>query len=343
MSTVLDEHPALAAAIRELLSVGVAAGDAAKLTTQVAAATKAIPLRGMDLWERAIRAELWAAERAANEVSWKFWVRPRRFASWLDLCSDDGRKREAALRVATGGAPTAFVLAIAFRRLNDWAPQVRAAARNTLPEVALNSEPQDVASALWSLLAHWSTWGRMEAADREAVATIASNERVSLALKSKIMDATSGPAATVLAQYARSPSLDNWPKEFAQGAVQPAVRARAFRWLFLGQVTWVVGHKWKWTDLAYCKGKLEPIIESRAIPTKQPFLPTLHSAMADRSPFVRRIAAEFLIRELHLLGENALPLAQRTAADVSPSVAERGRFALKQLKNAGLAASTSAA
>ncbi len=343
MSTVLDEQPALAAAIRELLSVGMAAGDAARLTTRVAAATKAIPLHGMDLWERAIRAELWAAERAANEASWKFWVRPRRFASWLDLCNADGRRREAALRVATGGAPTAFVLAIAFRRLNDWVPQVRAAARDTLPEVALNSEPQDVANALWSLLAHWTTWGRMEAGDREAVAAIASNERVSLALKSKIMDATAGPAATVLAQYARSASLDSCLKEFAQGAVQPAVRARAFRWLFLGHVTWVAGYKWKWTDLAYCKGKLEPIVETRVIPTKQPFLPTLHSAMADRSPFVRRIAAEFLIRELHLLGENALPLAQRIAADVSPSVAERGNFALKQLKNAGLAAPTSAA
>jgi hypothetical protein len=343
MSTVLDEHPALAVSIRELLSVGVAAGDAGKLTTKVAEATKAIPLRGMDLWERAIRTELWAAERAANEASRKFWAGSRRFASWLDLCSEDGRKREAALRVATGGAPTAFVFAIALRRLNDWVPQVRAAARDTLPEVALNSEPQDVADALWGLLAHWTTWGRMEAVDREAVAAIASNERVSLALKSRIMDATAGPAATVLAQCARSASLDSWLGELAQGAVQPTVRARAFRWLFLGHVTWVVGHKWKWTDLAYCKGKLEPIIESRVIPTRQPFLPTLHSAMADRSPFVRRIAAEFLIRELHLLGENALPLAQRTASDVSPSVAERGNFALKQLKNAGPSAPTSAA
>lgn len=343
MSTVLDKHPVLAAAIREFLSVGVAAGQAAKLTSEVAAATKAVPLREMDLWERAIRAELWTAERAANETSWKFWGRPRRFASWLDLCSEDGRKREAGLRVATGGAPSAFVLAIALRRLNDWVPQVRAAARDTLPGVALNSDPQDVADAIWSLLAHWSTWGRMEVADREAVVAIASIESVSRALKSKIMEATAGPAATVLAQCARLASFDSWIKDFARDAVQPAVRARAFRWLFLGHVTWVVGRQWEWTDLAYCKGKLEPIVESRVMPTKQPFLPTLHSAMADRSPMVRRVAAEFLIRELHLLGENALPLAERTASDVSPSVAERGIFALKQLNQADLAAPTSAA
>jgi hypothetical protein len=58
---------------------------------------------------------------------------------------------------------------------------------------------------------------------------------------------------------------------------------------------------------------------------------TLSAAMADSSAMVRRVAAEFLIRELASLGEHALPLAQQAAADVSPSVAERGNFALKQL------------
>jgi hypothetical protein len=113
--------------------------------------------------------------------------------------------------------------------------------------------------------------------------------------------------------------------------------------LFLGRTAWVVGHKWKWIDLAYCKGKLEPILESRDILTKQPFMVTLGAAMADRSPMVRRVAAEFLIRELPALGENALPLAQRTASDTSPSVAERGIFALKQLNHEHAAAPKSAA
>ena len=343
MHSVLDDHPALAAAIRRLLSAGVTASEAADLMARVATETKSIPLRRMDVWERTIRAEVWAAERGTSEASWKFWVRPRRFTSWLDLCSHDGHKREAALRVSSGGAPSAFLLALALWRLNDWVPQVRCAARETLPELASNSAPQDVADVLWSLLAHWSTWGRMEPADRDAVAAIASFDPVSLALRSKIMDTTAGPAALVLSQCARSATFDRWIQEFAQGAVQPAVRERAFRWLFLGRTTWVVGHKWRWTDLAYCKGKLEPILESRGMPTKQPFMMTLGAAMADRSPMVRRVAAEFLIRELPSLGENALPLAQRTASDTSPSVAERGHFALKQLNQETFATPKSAA
>lgn len=343
MHSVLDDHPTLVAIIRRLLSVGVTASEAAELMARVASETNSIPLKRMDVWERTIRTELWAAERDASEASWKFWVRPRRFTSWLDLCSHDGRKREAALRVTAGGAPSAFLLALALRRLNDWVPQVRTAARETLPNLASNSEPQDVATALWHLLAHWSAWGRMETAERETIAAIASTDAVSLALGTKIMGATAGPAALVLSQCARSPTFDSWIHEFAQDAAQPAVRARAFRWLFLGRATWVVGHKWRWTDLAYCKGKLDTIVESRDIPTKVPFIKTLRVAMADRSPMVRRVAAEFLIRELPSLGDNALPLAQRTASDTSPSVASRGHFALKQLSDETLATPKSAA
>lgn len=343
MHSVLDDHPALGVAIRKLLSGGVTASNAADLMARVASETKSIPLKRMDVWEHTIRAELRAAERGNSKGLWKFWVRSYRFTSWLDLCSHDGRKREAALRVTSGGAPSAFLLALALRRLNDWVPQVRIAARETLSELASNTAPQDVANALWSLLAHWNAWGRMEPADRDAVAAIASVEHVSLALRSKIMDSTVGPAALVLSQCARSVTFDSWIQEFAHGAVQPTVRARAFRWLFVGQASWVVGHRWMWTNLAYCKGKIEPTFESRGIPVSQSFKVTLDAAMADRSPMVRRVAAEFLVRELPSLGVHALALAQRMASDTSLSVAERGQFALKQLNHKTLAKPKNAA
>lgn len=345
MNTLLDDHPALAAAIRGLLSSGITPGAAADWAARVASETRSIPVSGMDAWERAIRVDMQVAEYATATAvaAWKVWARPRRFTSWLDLCSHDGRRREAALRVTVGGAPNAFLLALALRRLNDWVPEVRRAARETLPDMASNSAPDDVAHVLWNLFAHWSTWGRMEPADRDAVVAMAAIEPVSQALRSKIMGATAGPAAFVLSQCARSNAFDGWLKEFAQGALQPAVRVRALRWLFFGRVTWVVGHQWRWTDLAYCKGKLEPVFESRDLAAKEPFRVTHGVAMADRSTLVRRVAAEFLIRELPALGDDALALAQRTAGDPSPSVAALGAFALKQLKHEAPAAPTDGA
>lgn len=333
MRKMLDDYPALAAAVRRLVSAEVTAKEAADLMVCVGSETQSIPIRRMDLWENALRAEAWAAEPGDGKQRWKFWVRPRRFISWIDLCSHDGRKREAALRVTTGGAPSAFLLALAFRRLNDWVPEVRAAARAAIPDLALNSKPEDVADVLWSLLPIWNNWGRMQAVDRDTVAAIASFDRVSRALRARVMGATVGPASFVLSQCARIGCFGHGIHEFAQDAVQPAVRARTFRWLLMGRTDWVVGYQWKWTDHAYCKGRLEAMLESQAIPVKPSFMTTLDAAMSDPSPMVRRVAAEFLIRELHTLGDHAFALAQKAASDVSPSVSERGNFALKQLGN----------
>lgn len=158
MRNDLSNAPAVLSALRRLLSAGSSGSAAAKAMARFAAKTSSLPLKNLEAWERAVRTELWAAEQAHSRASWWSWARPPLVATWLDLCSHDGRKREDALRVAAGGAPNALLVALALRRLNDWVPQVRSAARETLPQMAVNSKSQDVADALWSLLALWNTW-----------------------------------------------------------------------------------------------------------------------------------------------------------------------------------------
>lgn len=58
----------------------------------------------------------------------------------------------------------------------------------------------------------------------------------------------------------------------------------------------------------------------------------------DRSSLVKRISADFFIREINHYSEenerrNAVKLAKIFAADKSWAVAERGQFALKKLNN----------
>ncbi len=319
-------------ALRDLLN-GRAVGDvAADESALLVAETSLLPLRNFETWERLVRTELWQAEQKPARPSWTFWRRPHRLVAWLNLCSYDGRKREAALRGIAAAAPNAFLMALALRRLNDWVPQVRSAAREALKRIALQSDPQYVADALWCVLAHWSTWGRMEAADREAVMGLISLDAVALALKSKILRARSGPAAHVLSQLARSPRFDPWIGDFAREAAQPSVRARATRWLLDGRATWTVGYHWRWTDLKWCKGRLDTVIEGRALAASAPLLASLEPAVADKSVLVRRVAAEFVIREIGILGDDAPALVRRLSADPSESVAERGRFALQLLE-----------
>ncbi len=54
----------------------------------------------------------------------------------------------------------------------------------------------------------------------------------------------------------------------------------------------------------------------------------------DHVSTVRRVAAEFLIRELDGLGDDALQFARHFAVDESYAVSERGMFALGKLEEA---------
>ena len=94
---------------------------------------------------------------------------------------------------------------------------------------------------------------------------------------------------------------------------------------------WVAGRRWEWTDIRYCKGHYMTTLCDRPLTTRTPLEETLRSASSDRSPVVRRVAGDVLIRELGTLGNVGFELANTLASDSHSSVAERGKFALKKL------------
>ncbi len=295
-------------------------------------ATSRVSLSQLGTWERLIRWEYHKALAASTPSKWKLWARPAPFPTWIDLCSGDGIKREKSLRTLTGGAPNSFFFALAIRRLNDWVPQVRKAARETLPLMAKQSDPKHVVDVLCVTLPHWNNWGRLKEADKQVLLEIVSLKEVAHALKSRIISAASGPMTSILTQAGRTEALDRYISEIAQEAIQPAVRAKAYQSLLEGKMVWFEGRKWEWTDIRYCEERLKPILSERSLSVTVPFLETLKSAAIDRSPMVRRVAGDVLIQRLSTIGIESVQLAELLASDSSPSVAERGKFALKKLE-----------
>lgn len=295
-------------------------------------ATSALPLTKLDYWERLIRNEFYKALEATAQPKWKIWNKPQHFLTWVDLCSWDGFKREKTIRTLSNGAPNTFFFALVLRRLNDWVPQVRKAVREHLPKIAELSNPEHVADGLCLILSNWNSWGRIEDEDKKVLLKIISSKPVAAALKIKILNGTSGPLPTIFSQIGREATFDSELHDFAVNAVQPSVRAKAFRCLFEGEMTWVEGYKWKWTDVRFCKGRVMPIIGKRKLTSELQFLKSLHQASGDRSSLVRRVAAEILIRELDSLGSEAKTLANKFSKDSALSVSERGDFALKKLE-----------
>lgn len=292
--------------------------------------TSQLPLSNLDYWERLIRSEFFTVLEIPSQPKWKVWSKPTQILTWIDLISWNGYKREKALRTLTGAAPNRFFFALAVRRLNDWVPQVRKAARETLPLIAKESDPTLVADVLCISLSHWNSWGRIEESDKKVLLEIISSNAISLVLKSKIISSTSGPMTTLLSQVGRTSVLDTYLDDIAHNSIQPSVRAKAYRSQLEGRMIWVEGWKWKWTDIQYCKGRLSPIISERKLTLTPPFLEVLKNASTDRSSIVRRVAAEFLIREFSSLGDEAIRMARMFVSDPSPAVSERGKFALKQ-------------
>jgi hypothetical protein len=321
----------ISAALKEFVETKKASSKVVSDLSSVINATSELPLINLEYWERFIREKYDNALTTGYSNKWKFWESNVPRITLLDLCSWDGYRGEKALRAIGGKVPNRFFLALVLRRLNDWVPQVRQAAQDILSKVLVNSEPSYVADVICFTLSHWSSWIRIDNLNRKTLLDTLSNKEIANQLKLNLLNSASGPLAAIMSEVGRVDALDNSLEEIATDAIQPSLRAKAYRSLFEGNISWLEGRKWVWTDRVYNEGRMQPILGSRVIITKIQFLPTLRSAASDRSSLVRRVAAEILIKELDNLGSESSSLAETFTMDRSISVAERGRFALKKL------------
>ena len=298
----------------------------------LAEVTSRLKLVQLDCWERLIRDEFSSALEI--KTGYKLWpsLKRERFLTWIDVFSWDGYSREKSLRSLNGPAPNSFFIALSLRRLNDWVPEVRAAAREQLPPIIERSSPTHIVDALSATLGNWESWGRMKEPDKEALFQILVSEHTFEAFIHHISSSTSGPMASILSQLGRSATTDRYLSEIAKNAIQPSVRAKAYRSQLEGKMKWLEGREWKWIDKRYGIRRRVPKLSERTLTENTPFKETLHAASADDSSIVRRVAAELLIRNLEVLGtESSLAYARDFASNSSSSVSERGRFALRHL------------
>ena len=249
---------------------------------------------------------------------------------WYDLLSGDGFRRERFLLEVNEGAPSAFLLAMFLRRLNDWVPQVRKAALQAAENVLDRTDPDIVGEVLWSILSVRNSWKRMRG-DESAVLD-AGFERPSITpyLVRRLLSETSGPTARVLQQACRGASLDPYLPRLAEAALQPAVRALAYRMLMEQRATWPDGWKWRWTDKSLGERIRERQIAERPLSMDVDLPELLLAAANDPSAAVRRMAAAVLMSHRHDLGDFATVLAEKLATDPYPSIADRGRFILEE-------------
>lgn len=244
--------------------------------------------------------------------------------AWLLLAHRSGFAREAALASLSGPAPSPFHLALLAWRLADWVPQVRAAATRAAARVFPATGAPIAAAAAPALLLRWADWSRRDPAGTGVADALLHRADVAAALAIRFATTPTGPMAQELVQaLSRGPMLDAALDPLARTAIQPAIRAVAFRALIAGEANWPAGYRLDPADKRF--GRLRWLRHIARRPLANPPDPDapMRLALADRSALVRRVGADALIRRRHAVPD--LPaLAARLEAERNPSLRARG-------------------
>ena len=188
MSQSNSNEDSVLSEVRKFAELVKTAGSLTTDMSPLVECTASLPLSKFDYWERLIRCEFASSLRPSPPSKWSFRKKPSRLPTWIDLSSGNGFERERTLRSLTGrAAPNSFFFVLAIRRLNDWVPEVRNAARQTIPDIAKQSNPNHVAEALCAVLPHWSSWQRHEESDRNVFFEVLAISAVAHALKNRIV------------------------------------------------------------------------------------------------------------------------------------------------------------
>lgn len=291
-----------------------------------------LPLKFLIRWEELIRQHYAYPLNHARFNVFGMKRKPIEALTLLDITSNNGYRREKALRTIQAGMPSEFFFALCLRRLNDWVPEVRVAARECLSGIADQTRPEHVVGALAAILPQWYNWGRLEDIDRAYLAQILSKEPIIFAFKEHLIHEPQGPLAKILSQLGNTTAIDCHLPEIAHKARQPAVRAKAYRSMLSGVISWIDGYQWQWLDLAYCRRTRKPCVSQRKLTLSYPFIDTIETAMQDRSEMVRRAAVDVYMQQLGTHGNDGKRLAQLFSSDSSTTIAKRGNYALKWLE-----------
>ena len=249
----------------------------------------------------------------------------------FDLFNPSGYRRELAVR-GLSSATSPLLLAIFIRRLNDWVPQVRDAARVSTHSLTSKCSPVVVAEALWMLIPFRSTWERLTTVDTFAFDAILNSNDVFDSLCARIQRESAGPMLQILQHITKFEKTDCKLQELATLAISPHVRRVALKSLIEGRVEWIAGWSWRWIDKVYNRKERVPVVRTRLIDAPVPYDEALQLAASDRSVIVRRLVTTILISRRGVLSSFEIGIVKKMLCDKNQILVDKAKFIIQQVK-----------
>jgi hypothetical protein len=237
---------------------------------------------------------------------------------WLFLFHYDGYVREVALDAIARPPASPFMLAALAWRLNDWVKPVRQAAIRCAQRVLPLTGDEIASVTARYLLDRRFAWGRWNE-ESDVLDLVLARAGVMAALATELREASTGPLPICLRQALRYPAIDAHLPHLAARAIQPAVRALAYKCLLNGEALWPSGYEWQWIDKVYGLRRRVIKFDSRPVVRARPLAELMRDALRDKSPKVRVAAAAALSKVRSQLG-NTDALVRELAQDRSAGV-----------------------
>ena len=216
---------------------------------------------------------------------------------FIFLFHGSGYLREAALKKIERTPPSAFYFAAIAYRLNDWVDEVRVAAKDCARRTFGKTDARDIADAFVFLIDGVRSWQRWDAESAILEGALGRPDVLPL-LVERFKTGNAGPLGTILRLSMKRPWFDANLRALATEARLPSVRAVALDALLGGRATWNEGFEWQWIDKSMGLRRRVTSIGSREIPhlDVEAFAALLETGAKDRSPVVRKVAADHIIR-----------------------------------------------
>lgn len=238
----------------------------------------------------------------------------------LFLFHGDGFVREGALHALTEPLTSPFFVAAVLFRLNDWVPEVRAAALSCANRLFAITPAAVLLRGIFATLVQASTWGRWTV-ERAAIEMAFRRADVAHELVEFLCVSATGPTARLFSEALHRDVVDDRLFSIATCAKQPLVRAVALQTLVDGFARLHVGYEWKWIDKSMGQRKRVRVYRHREIQSLDR-LSAARLGLADRVALVRRATLDAIARNRQLI-PGSMDLLQSLGSDRDPAVRER--------------------
>lgn len=180
-------------------------------------------------------------------------------------------------------------------RCNDWVENVRVAALSKLGILARGWTAEELKGLVLFTVDRINEWQRGGAV---AAGVLQDHPEWQKALRLVLLQETNGPMVGLLRKNLRSKGSDHLLPELAVDAKSALVRAVAAKAILEGCARWHASTEWQWIDKIYGLRRKVQKWSKRDIPFQTAVQrDVLATASQDKSAVVRKLAAEYLIRE----------------------------------------------